>query len=143
MFLSPTSPSDITAGTTWLEELIGLAEAGGNGLEIAKRIYRNAYSRSDELCVPYATVIDIDSDNLPSPDEVDKWDGTTYAETLRHDQSQKLYNSNFRQLLHVAYKIAAEMGDRYLSALDENEEIVARNVTENIYDRHLKKLFIG
>jgi hypothetical protein len=28
-----------TAGTTWLEELIGLAEAGGDGLEMAKEIY--------------------------------------------------------------------------------------------------------
>ncbi len=131
-----------TAGTTWLEELIGLAEAGGIGLEIAKRIYRNAYSRSDELCKPYASVISIYAENLPNPHEVDKWDGTTYAKTLRHDQSQKLYNSNFRQLLHVAYKIAGEMGKEYLSALKKNEEIVARNVTENIYDRHLKQLFI-
>ena len=130
-----------TAGTTWLEELIGLAEAGGNGLVIAKEIYKKAHARFDELCKPYATVIDIDVDNLPNPHEVDKWGGKTYAETLRHDQSQKLYNSNFRQLLHIAYKIAAEMGEVYLSALKENEEIVARNVTENIYDRHLKPLF--
>jgi len=28
-----------TAGTTWLEELIGLAAAGGDGLVIAKEIY--------------------------------------------------------------------------------------------------------
>ena len=28
-----------TAGTTWLEELIGLAEAGGEGLDLAKEIY--------------------------------------------------------------------------------------------------------
>ncbi len=28
-----------TAGTTWLEELIGLAEAGGDGLVIAREIY--------------------------------------------------------------------------------------------------------
>ena len=28
-----------TAGTTWLEELIGLAEAGGSGLEMAKEVY--------------------------------------------------------------------------------------------------------
>ena len=32
-----------TAGTTWLEELIGLAEAGGDGLEIAKEIYAYAH----------------------------------------------------------------------------------------------------
>ena len=41
-----------TAGTTWLEELIGLAAAGGDGLVIAKEIYAQALSRIDELCAP-------------------------------------------------------------------------------------------
>ena len=54
-----------TAGTTWLEELIGLAAAGGDGLEMAKEIYRTALGRSDELCGPYAAVIDIDPAQLP------------------------------------------------------------------------------
>ena len=31
-----------TAGTTWLEEVIGLAEAGGDGLALAKEIYAGA-----------------------------------------------------------------------------------------------------
>jgi tagaturonate epimerase len=131
-----------TAGTTWLEELIGLAEAGGDGLELAKEIYITAFSRFDELAKPYATVIDIDQAKLPHPSEVEWWDGHTYASTLRHDLSHKLYNSNFRQLLHVAYKVAAEMGERYLSALTESEKIVAKNVTENIFERHIKLLFL-
>jgi hypothetical protein len=33
-----------TAGTTWLEELIGLAEGGGEGLAIAKEVYASACS---------------------------------------------------------------------------------------------------
>ncbi|HRS97472.1 MAG TPA: tagaturonate epimerase family protein, partial [Smithella sp.] len=37
-----------TAGTTWLEEIVGLADAGGDGLAMAKEIYRAAYSRFDE-----------------------------------------------------------------------------------------------
>ena len=41
-----------TAGTTWLEELIGLAEAGGEGLDIAKEVYASALARKDELCGP-------------------------------------------------------------------------------------------
>ena len=49
-----------TAGTTWLEELIGLAEAGGDGLALAKEIYAEAFAHREELCAPYATVIDID-----------------------------------------------------------------------------------
>ena len=38
-----------TAGTTWLEEVIGLAEAGGAGLALAKEIYAEALSHMDEL----------------------------------------------------------------------------------------------
>ena len=41
-----------TAGTTWLEELIGLATAGGDGLKIAQEIYSAALQRADELCAP-------------------------------------------------------------------------------------------
>ena len=130
-----------TAGTTWLEELIGLAEAGGEGLKIAKQIYAKSIDKFDMLCAPYATVIDIDKDKLPTPDEVNAWDGKTYASALRHDQSCDLYNPNLRQLLHVGYKIAADMGDKYLDALKNNSEIVGKNVTENILDRHIKKLF--
>jgi hypothetical protein len=130
-----------TAGTTWLEELIGLALAGGEGLAIAKEVYRSAFGRYDELAGPYASVIDIDQSKLPSPDEVDGWDGETYADALRHDQSCEAYNLHFRQLLHVGYKVAAEMGDRYLGALKANEEIVAANVKENLLERHIKALF--
>ena len=54
-----------TAGTTWLEELIGLAEAGGDGLALAKEIYAEAFAHREELCAPYATVIDIDPAKLP------------------------------------------------------------------------------
>ncbi|NIA30062.1 MAG: hypothetical protein GWP06_09150 [Actinobacteria bacterium] len=132
-----------TAGTTWLEELIGLAMAGGDALDLAKEVYEKAYSRFDELAKPYATVIDIDTANLPSPGEVNGWSGEKYAQTLRHDQSNKNYNLNFRQLLHVGYKVAAEMGERYIRALDENEEIIAQNVTENLFERHIKPLFLS
>jgi len=130
-----------TAGTTWLEELIGLALAGGDGLSIAKKVYANALSRFDELCGPYATVIDIDRDKLPSAETVEGWSGDEYADALRHDQSCAKYDLNVRQLLHVGYKVAAEMGDDYLGALVKYEEIIAQNVTENIYDRHIMPLF--
>ncbi len=131
-----------TAGTTWLEELIGLAMAGGDGLSIAKEVYAKALSRMDELCGPYQTVIDIDRAKLPTAQEVDKWDGERFASVLRHDQSCEHYNINFRQLLHVAYKVAAEMGTRFSDALDKYEDTIAENVTENIYERHIKPLFM-
>jgi len=130
-----------TAGTTWLEELIGLAESGGSGLDIAKEVYRAAYGRYDELAAPYATVIDIDRDKLPAPEIVDNWTSSQYVLALRHDLSCSDYNRNLRQLLHVGYKVASEMGGRYLNALDENKEIVGKNVTENLLYRHIKALF--
>ncbi len=132
-----------TAGTTWLEEIIGLAEAGGDGLTIAKEVYSEAFAHSAELCAPYATVIDIDPAKLPTPEAVNGWTSEQYVSALRHDQKNPAYNPSFRQLLHVGFKVAAKLGDRYLKALEANEEVVARNVTENLYDRHIRPIFLG
>ena len=130
-----------TSGTTWLEELVGLAFAGGAGLEIAKVVYARAFDRFDELCGPYATVIDIDKDRLPLPDEVAAWSNGKFANVLRHDQSCDQYDLNVRQLLHVGYKIAAELGDQFISVLEENKAVVAECVTENILRRHIIPVF--
>ena len=132
-----------TAGTTWLEELIGLAESDGAGLELAKEVYTQAFEHSDALCAPYATVIDIDPAKLPSPETVNGWTASQYVNALRHDPNHAEFNSSFRQLLHVGYKIAAKMGDRYTNMLGECEESISRNVTENLYERHLKPLFLS
>lgn len=131
-----------TAGTTWLEELIGLALAGGDGLALAKDVYTQALARYEELCAPYASVVDIDRALLPSPLTVQGWDGATFAAALRHDPKCRAYNANLRQLLHVAYKVAAEMGPRFTEALDQYEAIIAENVTANLYDRHIRPLFL-
>ena len=130
-----------TAGTTWLEELIGLAEAGGEGLALAKEIYAGAIGHVDEFCAPYASVIDIDKAKLPTAEQVNAWTSEQYTGALRHDQKHPLYNPSFRQLLHVSFKLAAKKGQRYLDLLEANEEIVAKNVTENLYARHLRPLF--
>lgn len=132
-----------TAGTTWLEELIGLAEAGGTGLALAKEIYGEAWGHADELCAPYASVIDIDRARLPSPEVVNGWNSQQFAAALRHDQNNPHYNPHLRQLLHVGYKIAAQKGERYLEALETHRTTVAKNVTENLYERHLKPLFLN
>lgn len=132
-----------TAGTTWLEELIGLAEAGGDALELAKEIYAEAYAHQQELCGPYASVIDIDPAQLPAPETVRGWSSEQYTSALRHVQSNPAYNSSFRQLLHVGFKIAAKMEKRYLDLLEANEAIIARNVTENLYNRHIAPVFLG
>ncbi len=130
-----------TAGTTWLEELIGLAQTQGPALQIVKDIYSTALQRYNELCKPYQSVIDIETEKLPPAKEVQKWSGQKLAETLRHDSSNPDYNLHFRQLMHISYKIAAEMGKKFTNALLENEPAIAKNVTKNIYKRHILPIF--
>lgn len=132
-----------TAGTTWLEEMIGLAEADGEGLALAKEIYAQAYMHREELCAPYATVIDIDPARLPAPDAVTAWNSEQYTSALRHDPQSPAYNSSFRQLLHVGFKVAAKMGRRYLDLLEEYETVIATNVTQNLFERHIAPVFLG
>lgn len=130
-----------TAGTTWLEEIIGLAEADGEGLVLAKELYAQALDHMDELCKPYAAVIDIDSANLPAADDVGGWTSDQLVNALRHVPDCPGFNSDMRQLMHVGYKIAANMGDKYLDAVREHRESVSRNVTQNLLDRHIIPVF--
>lgn len=132
-----------TAGTTWLEELIGLAEADGEGLALARQIYAEALDHLDELCKPYASVIDIDRAKLPSADTVAKWSAAQYVAALRHDPKCKDFNPHVRQLLHVGYKIAAKKGEAYLGLVRACEKTISRNVTGNLFDRHIKPVFLG
>ncbi len=132
-----------TAGTTWLEELIGLAEAGGDGLALAKEVYAKAYAEREALCAPYAAVIDIDPARLPPPADVAAWTPDRFAAALRHNPSAPEFNPHLRQLLHVGYKVAAKMGPRYLEMLAACREPIARNVTDNLFERHIRPLFIG
>jgi hypothetical protein len=131
-----------TAGTTWLEELIGLAEAGGEGLALAKEVYAKAYAAREALCGPYAAVIDIDATKLPEPSEVAAWSSEDYTSALRHDPTCPNFNPNVRQLLHVGFKIAAKMGDRYLRMVEKCEPTISKNVTENLFARHIHPLFL-
>jgi len=42
----------------------------------------------------------------------------------------------------VSYKIAAKMGDRYLNEINENESFISKNVTSNLFDKHVKPLIL-
>ena len=131
-----------TAGTTWLEECIGLAEAGGAGLKLALEIYTIALTRIEELTAPYATVIAIDRRQLPPAATVQGWSAAQFVAALRHEPRHPAFNPHLRQLLHVGFKVAAQMGDRYLEQLDACGASIARNVTENLFDRHIQPLFL-
>jgi len=130
-----------TAGTTWLEEVIGLAESGGKALELVKEIYYKSLEKSEELCAPYADVIDINISKLPSKKEVSGWNSNRFADSLRHIPENPSYNPNMRQLVHVAYKMAAARMDEYFHLLETNEKTVSKCVFENMYNRHICRLF--
>jgi len=130
-----------TAGTTWLEEVIGLAVSGGEALSFVREIYFESLDMIEELCAPYADVIDIRIDHLPSKAEVAEWDSLKYASSIRHIPDNLDYNPDMRQLLHVAYKLAAHRMNDYFRLLDKNEKHVSASVYENIYDRHICRLF--
>jgi hypothetical protein len=130
-----------TAGTTWLEEVIGLASAGGEGLNLAKEIYAEAFSHREELCAPYATVIDINPSRLPEPAAVAQWDSSQFRKALEHTPGEPDYNPDLRQLLHVGFKVAAKMETRYTDALKQHAGAVGKCVTNNLLERHLKPLF--
>jgi hypothetical protein len=130
-----------TAGTTWLEEVIGLAASGGEALEFVKEIYFESLEKTDELCAPYADVIDINISLLPSINEVKGWSSKKFADSLRHIPGNKDYNSNMRQLIHVGYKLAAHRMNEYFRLLETNENTVSQCVFENMYDRHIRRLF--
>ena len=130
-----------TAGTTWLEEVIGLAGSGGEALDFVKEIYCKSLDKIDELCAPYADVIDINVSLLPSKKEISDWPSRKFAASLKHVSGNRDYNPNMRQLMHVAYKIAALQMKDYFRLLETNEETVSACVYENIYNRHICRLF--
>lgn len=132
-----------TAGTTWLEEVIGLAASGGDGLQLAKDVYAGALARIEELVRPYLAVVGIDRARLPSAKDVNAWDAREYVETLRHDPSCPRFNPHVRQLVHIGYQIAAEMGSRFTDLLQRHREIIESQVTENLLRRHIGPLFLG
>jgi hypothetical protein len=130
-----------TAGTTWLEEVIGLAESGGKAFDFVRQIYIDSLEKIDELCAPYSDVIDINVASLPSKSEVLNWDPNKFASSLRHIPGNPGYNPSMRQLIHVAYKLAAHRMDEFYALLDANKKTVSQCVYENIYDRHIRRLF--
>ncbi len=87
-------------------------------------------------------MIDIDPAKLPSPSEVAAWSGEDYTSALRHDPACPRFNPNLRQLLHVGFKIAAKMGERYVRIVEECEATISRNVTENLFERHIRPIFL-
>lgn len=130
-----------TAGTTWLEEVAGLAESGGAGLAIVKDIYAAALPIAGELIKPYAPVVDIETSKLPSIEAVRGWTSQEFVGAINHDATCPKYDHQFRQFIHVSFKVAAGMGARYIDALRANSGIVGRRVRNNLLKKHIEPLF--
>jgi tagaturonate epimerase len=86
-------------------------------------------------------VIDIDKNRLPGAGQVSRWNGERFAAALRHDPGEPDYNPDMRQLVHVAYKVAAEYGREFTEMVEKHGEVIGRQVTANIYDRHFRRIF--
>jgi hypothetical protein len=43
----------------------------------------------------------------------------------------------------VGFKVAARMGRSYTDLLQANHAIIAKNVTHNLYARHIAPVFLG
>ncbi len=130
-----------TAGTTWLEEIAAVAEADEAGLALVREIYVEALKRFDELCGPYASVIDIKRERLPSVQTINHCTGADIAAAVRHEPHAPTFNSDLRQLLHVGYKLASERKDRFNALLDKHAAFIGKHVTYNLFNRHIEKLF--
>ena len=131
-----------TAGTTWLEEIAAIAGSGEAGRALAAGIYADALARYEEVTAPYATVLHIDKEHLPTAAEVASWDGARLSRAIIHEQSSPDFNPHVRQLFHVAFKLAAEAGPKFTDLLKQHEEAVGLAVTANLWERHLKPLFL-
>lgn len=131
-----------TAGMTWLEEFTGLVISGNEGLGFAKFLYGEAYNRLAELTKPYLMVTNVQIKDLPEPEELNSWDAKRLAESVMHDSSCRSFNPALRQLMHLSYKIAAENFDDFSRLVHEHAETIGKRVTDNIYQRHIKPLFI-
>ena len=123
---------------------IGVGDRFGyQGAALLKEIYAQAYDQRDDLMAPYREVLGIDVGKLPLPEEIAGWPGQALADSITHRQAEPLFNQHMRQLMHVAYKLAAEKKELFLPGLERCRAIIAQRVTVFLFVNHLKPLFIG
>ena len=132
-----------TAGTTWLEEIAGIILSGKKGFDFGLSLYADALNRYDELLKPYALVTDIHPGNLPDPGIIKSWGKDKFVRSIIHDESDPDYNPDFRQFIHLSYKIAAERIRDYRELIIDDHKAIAKRVTENIFSNHIKPLFMN
>jgi len=78
---------------------------------------------------------------LPAIETVRGWSSQEFVSALNHDASCPKYDRQFRQFIHVVFKVAAGMGTRDTDALKSNSGIVGRRVHDNLLKKHIEPLF--
>jgi hypothetical protein len=122
-----------TAGTTWLEEIIGLALAGGEGLEIAKEVYRQALEHFDELCGPYATVIDIKKSKVSLNEQIFNYIKDSFMSAPRRAADQK-YRKGVSGVISAKAQNAHAASNRNIeekASSVEGSKVTVTNEAEN------------
>ncbi|MDN3669531.1 tagaturonate epimerase family protein [Echinicola jeungdonensis] len=130
-----------TAGTTWLEEITVLAESSKEGFDFALKVYEKALDRYDELTSPYPDVLDIDKKALPSLENLKNDGKEKMAQALRHEPRGNRMNPHLRQLMHCAYKIAAEERGEFYNLMTLHRRAIEEKVMENLLEKHIKPIF--
>ena len=126
--------------------MIGLAESDGKPLELVKEVYAGAREHFEELAAPYSTVIDIDPGKLPEPKTVKPIFGVplnmpTHTPCGIISSLQSAFPAAVsRRFFKVAAGVGVR-GKRFTDTLEANEQIKSRNITENLFDRHLRPIF--
>lgn len=85
--------------------------------------------------------MDIEIPKRPSIETVRNWTSQKFVETLNHETSCPRYNPQFRQFIHVSFKVTSDMGTRYTDVLKLNQAIVGRCVCHNLLKKHIEPLF--
>ena len=132
-----------TAGTTWLEELIGLAMAGGDGLEIAKDVYRGAWGRFDELCAPMPRWSTSIAPRCPRRRSLPAGTARPWPPHCVTKPPARLTIRTFASSCTSATRSRPRWGGRFTAALQKHSAVIAANVTHNLYERHIRPLFLG
>jgi len=93
-------------------------------------------TRSSAVYTPTERVFGV---QLPLVQQLKEWSGEKFTNTLRYIPNHPDDNLNFRQLMHIAYKLAAKHGVEHTGALTKNSKIIGEQVTSNIYERYIKR----
>ncbi len=131
-----------TAGTTWLEEIAVLSASGEEGFQFALELYAQALDRFEELTDPYPDVLDINREQLPQVEQLQELGKEGMSSALSHNPDEKDFNPHFRQLMHCAYKIAAEQRQEFFKLMQLYRKPIEKKVTENLFEKHIRPIFL-